>query len=168
MTTKRTYRVEEHSVVTLTYELRDANGRMLEERSEQNPSIFICGLNQVLPALEQSLIGQTKGFAKDLTLPPENAYGGYNNDLVVEVPRATFPANLKLNNGMRFNTVGPGGESLTVEITAVQGDQVILDGNHPLAGVELHFKLKVLDVRPATAEELSSHKVSGNTPPTYH
>src|SRR5258708_6548996 len=100
VTGNRTYRVEEHSVVTITYELKNRQGLMLEDRSSQNPCSFICGLNQVLPALEQSLFGQTKGFSKDLVLSPENAYGLHQPHLIIDVPRSNFPTHLKLEKGM--------------------------------------------------------------------
>lgn len=162
-------RIAENTVVTMTYQLHDGSGALLEERTPEAPCSFIAGLGQILPAVEAALMGQMKGYATSLILPAERAYGVYRKELRAHVSRQSFPSEIKLEKGMRFSTSGPNGEPVVVTIIDVVGDRITIDGNHPLAGKELRFDLKVLDVRAATEEEVRLQQVlrgAGNT--TFH
>jgi FKBP-type peptidyl-prolyl cis-trans isomerase SlyD len=146
-------RIETNSVVTLTYRLTDDQGNELENRTPENPAIFIHGHGQILPALEDAVTGKTVGYRATIQVEPKDAYGDYQPDLVVEMPRSQFPTKLEIKIGMKFNTTGPDGDPLTVRVTEFDKTTVTVDGNHPLAGVPLSFEVRVLEVRAATAEE---------------
>jgi FKBP-type peptidyl-prolyl cis-trans isomerase SlyD len=145
-------------VVGLIYDMCDKDGKILETRSPSNPLFYVHGANMILPLLEDALTGQKEGFTVKLMLRPQDAFGDYRSDLVTIVDKIHFPPHLNLQCGMRFDTIGPDGKAITVEIKKIESNQVTIDGNHPLAGKELHFDLKVHLIRPATPEELQSQR----------
>ncbi len=148
--------VQKNSFVTLCYKLCNSQYKVLEERTATDPLVFLQGYDQLLPAIELAIEGQTAGYTTSLKLSPDQAYGAYHNELVSDVPRSQFAANLDLKFGMKFDTVGPNGEPMVVRILKIEDNLVTLDGNHPLAGQELIFELNILSVRQATPEELEA------------
>jgi FKBP-type peptidyl-prolyl cis-trans isomerase SlyD len=144
------------SVVSLVYTLTDNEGNVFEERTPDDPAQFILGQQQILPAIEAALLGKTVGFRVKMQLPPSQAYGEFDSSLVAEMPRDQFSPHLEITPGMKFSTVGPQGQSLVVRITDVHDDTVMVDGNHPMAGLDIVFDLRVTDVRDALAEELKT------------
>jgi FKBP-type peptidyl-prolyl cis-trans isomerase SlyD len=149
-------RIENDRVVTLAYRLTDADGRLIEERTPDQPFIYLHGRGAVVGPVERALVGKTPGFRAEITVTPREGYGSYDPSLVVDVPRASFPAGAQLSVDMRFNTKGPDEKSITVRVVAIEDDFVTLDGNHPLAGLELLFELRVLEVREATETEIEA------------
>lgn len=147
-------------VVTITYRITDTEGRVLDECTPAQPYEYIHGRGQIVAPVERLLEGKTVGFTGEVSVSPHDAYGDYDPSLVAELPRAHFPREIDLQIGMKFNTVGPDGRALTVRVTAIEGDMVTIDGNHPLAGINLIFELRVLDVREATSDELDSGRVA--------
>ncbi len=146
-------RVAPDSVVTLAYTLLAENGDELEERTPENPFAYIQGRGQILTKIERELLGQTAGFATTIRVAMEEAYGRFRSELVVEIPRKNFPADLDLKLGMKFDTTGPDGQPLAVRLVAVDRATVTVDGNHPLAGIGLIFEIRILDVREPSEEE---------------
>lgn len=146
--------IQKNSYVTLCYKLCSSQYKVLEERTATDPLIFLQGYGQLLPAVELALEGQVTGFTTSIKLPPYQAYGAYKKELVSEVARDQFAANLDLKFGMKFDTLGPEGQPIVVRILKIEDNLVTLDGNHPLAGQELIFELNVLSVRQASSEEL--------------
>ncbi len=148
-------------VVALTWTLSDAQGQLIDELTD--PVEFFYGGEDLLPKVEEALSGQPVGFEAQLHLEPEHAFGDYNAELVCFEARSLFPENLE--PGMQFEGLPEGAVSpdmppdLVYTVTEVYPAHVVLDANHPLAGVALRIALKVCDVRAATADELAAGSV---------
>ena len=155
-------KIDESTVVTLSYQLFIKEGDQLhqmDQRDRNDPVVFVFGLGLLLPKVEETLLHQTVGFKKEMVLTPEDAYGEPAADLAQWVSREKFPKDLELKVGMKFQTQGADGEVLSAMIKEIKDDEVMLDGNHPLAGYVVHFNLEVLRVREATEDEILSGQV---------
>lgn len=152
-------------VVTLVWTLTDAQGQLIDELDE--PVEFFYGGSDLLPKVEEALADQAPGFETELHLEPEYAFGDYNAELVCYEERALFPE--QVEPGMQFEGLPEGAstsdmpDDLIYTVTEVYASHVVLDANHPLAGIALRIKLKVLDVREATVEEVGAGSV-GDSP----
>lgn len=152
-------------VVTLTWVLSDAQGQLIDELTD--PVEFFYGGEDLLPKVEEVLLGQHEGFEAHLHLEPEHAFGDYNPELVCFEERALFPEQVEA--GMQIEGLPEGAQSadmpqdLIYTITEVYPTHVVLDANHPLAGLALRIALKVVEVREATEDEQSAGTV-GETP----
>ena len=147
-------------MVTLGYELRDAQGQLLEDEGAQIAYLH-GGFGEIFPKVEEALAGKEVGAQVSLTLEPEDAFGEYDADLLRVEPRERFPRELEV--GMRFEGV-PGereDEALIYTVTDVTPEAVVVDANHPLAGERLWFHGSVVDVRPATGDEIEHGHVYG-------
>ncbi len=150
-------------VVSLTWTLSDAQNQILDELTE--PVEFFYGGNDLLTKVEEALLGQSAGFETRLQLEPEQAFGEYKPQLVCFEERALFPPELEV--GMGFEGLPAG--SLTPDmpadvvyvVTEVYASHVVLDGNHPLAGMALRLHLQVRDVREATVDEVGTGGLVG-------
>lgn len=148
-------------VVTLIWTLSDAQGQLIDELNE--PVEFFYGGSDLLPKVEEALAGQEPGFEAQLHLEPEHAFGEYDADLVCYEERSLFPE--EIEPGMQFEGLPDGAattgmpEDLIYTVTEVYPSHVVLDANHPLAGVALHIKLKVLEVREASEAEVNAGTV---------
>ncbi|MEP7056875.1 MAG: peptidylprolyl isomerase [Caldimonas sp.] len=148
-------------VVGLTWHLRDAQGEPIDELTE--PVEFFVGGDDLLPKVEEALAGHEAGYEVALHLEPEHAFGEYDSKLVFFEQRSIFPESVEV--GMQFDGVPPGAatEGLPADaiytVTEVYPDHVVLDGNHPLAGIALRLDLTVRDVRDATDEEIEAGSV---------
>ena len=148
-------------VVSLTWRLQDTQGQSIDELAE--PVEFFVGGEDLLAKVEEALVGQTTGFATTLHLEPEHAFGEYDPQLVFFESREIFPENVE--PGMQFE--GPPEGATTPDlppdavytVTEVYPEHVVLDGNHPLAGIGLRLSLVVRDVREATEEEVEAGTV---------
>lgn len=155
-------KIEKNAVVSLTYELTDASGALLEKNSEPI-SYLHGGYDGIFPAVEEALHGKDVGDKFSVSMEPEDAFGEYEHDLVRCEPRNLFPADVAV--GMQFEGGAEGDEDedyMLYTVTEVTKDEVTVDGNHPLAGKALTFSGTVTGVRPATAEELSHGHVHGD------
>jgi len=146
------FRVESGSKVRISYRILDGDGRLLEERTPENPYEYEQGSEQILAPVERALDGKTAGFKTELHLSPAEGYGDYDPGLVADLPRASFPNRDQLKVGMKFNTRGPSGQAMTVRVIDVEDDVVTVDGNHPLAGLELVFEVQILEVLEGAGE----------------
>jgi FKBP-type peptidyl-prolyl cis-trans isomerase SlyD len=148
-------------VVCLTWKLSDAHGAAIDELNE--PVEFFFGGDDLLPKVEEAIDGQAMGFEAHLHLEPEHAFGEYESELVCFEDRALFPEGVE--PGMRFEGLPEGAATPDMPpdaiytVTEVYPSHVVLDGNHPLAGVALRLHLKVLEVREASAQELEAGSV---------
>lgn len=148
-------------VVTLTWTLSDAQGKTIDELAE--PLEFMVGGQDLLPKVEEALIGQSVGFETQVHLEPEHAFGDYDSGLVCFEARSLFPEDV--SPGMQFEGLPPGAATPDMPaeaiytVTEVYPQHVVLDGNHPLAGMALRLALKVRDVREATDAELEAGSV---------
>ena len=148
-------------VVSLTWRLQDAQGNAIDELDD--PVEFFVGGDDLLARVEEALIVQTTGFEASLHLEPEHAFGDYKSELVFFEDRSVFPDDIEV--GMQFDGVPPG---VTTEglpndaiytVTEVYPNHVVLDGNHPLAGIALRLDLVVRGVREATETEIEASTV---------
>jgi FKBP-type peptidyl-prolyl cis-trans isomerase SlyD len=141
-------------VVTIDYVLTLEDGDMVESTKEGMPLRFLAGHDEILPGLEEALAGMAVGDETAVTLEPEDGYGDYDPEAFEEVPVDQFPATENLEPGMPIGVQDASGEMYQAFIAEVRPDTIVLDFNHPLAGETLHFQVKVIDLRAATAEEL--------------
>ncbi|MDZ4082049.1 MAG: FKBP-type peptidyl-prolyl cis-trans isomerase [Bdellovibrionales bacterium] len=146
-------RVGEGTRVTLAYRLQTERGDVLEERTPENPFEFVFGTGQTLPAIENVIRGKTEGFTASLGVAAKEAYGEFDDQLVATVSIASFPQPNDIQVGMKFTTQGPNGEELAVRVVEVLEDQVTVDGNHPLAGVDIEIDLKILRIEEDTGQD---------------
>jgi len=153
-------KITRNSVVTLKYRLTDAQGEFIEE-TEEPVEYLHGGYDGIFPRVEEALEGKQPGDTTTLQLEPADAFGDYDADQVRVEARAKFPEPLEV--GMRFEGVPEDDEeeSEILTVTDLTADTVVLDANHPLAGIALRFSAEVLDVREATAEELEHGHVHG-------
>ncbi len=143
-------------LLTFHYTLRDAGGRMLDTSRGGEPMPFLEGCGQIIDGLEEPLLQMAAGEKRTVVVPPERAYGLREAELVQQVPRANLPVG-DVRVGDQFQT-GPDRQAPVVTVVAIEGDQVMLDANHPLAGQELHFEVELVAVRAATPAELQQAK----------
>jgi FKBP-type peptidyl-prolyl cis-trans isomerase SlyD len=142
--------------ITFHYTLRDAAGRMLDTSRGGEPTPFLEGCGQIIDGLEEPLLQMAAGEKRTVVVPPERAYGLREAALVQKVPLARLPVT-DLKVGDQFQT-GPDRQAPVVTVVAIEGDEVLLDANHPLAGQELHFEVELIVVRAATPAELQQAK----------
>ena len=165
-----TMAIDPQSVVTLKYQLfaveptQPSEKILIEERLSDNPLEFLYGQNQLLAGVQTHLLQKTSGHKAQVRLSPQDSFGLYREDLKVKMPRSKFPKDVEVTLGMKFQTQGPEGQVISVIVKEIQEDFVLVDGNHPLAGLGIVFDLEVLRVRKATDDELAQKKVI----PYYH
>ena len=152
--------IENQKVVTLHYKLTDDKGAVIDQSSDGSFA-YLHGANNIIPGLEDALTGKTTGDKFDVSIDPEQAYGARNEAMLQEVPREMFESGADIQVGTQFHAQGPNGETLVVTVVEIRDDKVVVDGNHPLAGVALNFDVEVVDVRDATAEEIEHGHVHG-------
>ena len=144
--------------VTFHYSLRDAEGNILDSSDESDPLTYLHGEGNIVPGLEKALEGKQPGDEVKATVTPEEGYGMRDDGNVRNVPRRKLQG--KIEPGMRVRLQTDQGP-ISALVTAVSGDYVTIDANHPLAGMTLHFEVKITDVRDATAQELEHGHVHG-------
>ena len=152
--------IEKDSVVTLDYTLKDNDDNILDSSNDGSFS-YLHGASNIIPGLENALSGKTAGDELSVSIAPRDAYGEHDAGKTQTVPRDMFPPEHDIEAGMQFHAQGPDGQQLMVKVVGVEGDQVTVDANHPLAGVHLNFDVKVMDVRDATDEEKEHGHVHG-------
>ena len=151
--------VEKNTVVSLNYELSDAQGQLIE-KTDAPIEYLHGGYDGIFPLVEKALAGKQAGESCRVRLDPDDAFGEYDAALVHLEPRNKFPDNVKV--GMQFEGKGvESGTTLVYTVTDVAEDKVVVDGNHPLAGKALDFNCTVAGVRAATQEEMSHGHVHG-------
>ncbi len=147
-------------VVSFHYTLKNAKGETLESSQGDEPLSYLEGVGQIIPGLESAINGLKKGDKKSVHVKADEAYGEYEQDLVVQVPRQQIPKK-DVVVGDRFHADSGQGHTQVVVVTGVTDSHVTVDGNHPLAGQDLHFDVEVTEVRDATKEELEHGHAHG-------
>ena len=153
-------KVAKDLVVSLAYQVRTEDGVLVDESPASAPLDYLHGRGALISGLESALDGRVAGDVFDVDVGANDAYGQHDENLVQRVPKDVFVGVDELEVGMRFladTDMGP----VPVEITGIEGDEVIVDGNHMLAGQNLKFHVEVIGVREATAEELEHGHVHG-------
>ncbi len=138
----------------MNYTLKDDNGTVLDSSENRDPLSFIAGKGMIIPGLENALMGKEPGEEVSVTIAPEEAYGEYNEDMSIQVSTDQFQGDEKVTVGMQVQAHNKDGSTQILTVKDIEGDQVTLDANHPLAGQTLHFDVSIEDVREATEEEL--------------
>ena len=147
-------------VVLIHYTLKDDAGEVLDSSSGGEPLAYIQGHGNLVPGLEKALEGKRDGSTLTVTVPPAEGYGIRDAALVQRTPKRALQGSGEIRKGMQFQ--GRTNDGMRVfTVTAIVGDMVTLDGNHPLADQNLHFDVEVVSVRDATAEELEHGHVHG-------
>jgi len=153
--------IAKHSVVSMNYTLKNDQGQVMDTSVGREPLVYLHGAGNIIPGLEAALDGKVQGDNVAVRIAPENAYGVRNPALMQRVPKASFQGVPEIKPGMQFRAQGPQGQVQVVTVTAIEGDTVTVDANHPLAGIPLNFEVSIVEVRTATAEEISHGHVHG-------
>ena len=146
-------KIEKNVVVSVAYQVKLEDGVVVDQSTAEAPLDYLHGHNNLITGLEKELEGKVAGDKFSATVTPEDAYGDHNDDLVQRVPADVFQGVEQIEVGMRFladTDQGP----IPVEVTEVDGDEVVVDGNHMLAGQTLTFDVEAVAVREATEEEV--------------
>lgn len=147
-------KITKNVVPSIAYQVRTQDGVLVDEAPVNQPLEYLHGHNNLVEGLEKALEGKVVGDTFEVRVSPEEGYGEYNENMVQRVPKDVFMGVDELEVGMRFiadTDLGP----LPVVITEVDGDEVVVDGNHMLAGQELLFSVEVVATREATLEEIA-------------
>ncbi|MCY1393961.1 FKBP-type peptidyl-prolyl cis-trans isomerase SlyD [compost metagenome] len=150
-----------NKAVSIDYTLTNENGEVIDSSAGGAPLVYLQGAGNIIVGLEKALEGKQPGDELEVTVEPQEAYGDYSVELVAVLNRAMFEGVDELEVGMQFHASAPDGGMQIVTIRDLEGDDVTVDGNHPLAGQRLSFKVKVVDVRDAAAEEIAHGHVHG-------
>lgn len=145
-------------VISFNYVLKDSKGQVLDS-SEGEPMAFLTGGGQIIPALEEQLIGMLIGSKKTVTLAAKDAYGENDPKMIIQVPKADL-AHIQIEVGA-FLQLNLGQQLKVVRVAAITDENVTLDGNHPLAGQELVFDVEMVNSREATQEEVAHGHAHG-------
>jgi FKBP-type peptidyl-prolyl cis-trans isomerase SlyD len=152
--------IANHKVVSIHYTLTNDEGDVLDSSKGQDPLAYLHGFGNIISGLENALSGRSLGDKFTVSIAPAEGYGERDNEMVQSVPKSSFQGVDEILPGMQFQAQSPDGMQL-VTVIDVDGDEVILDGNHPMAGMTLNFEVEVTEVRDATAEELEHGHVHG-------
>jgi FKBP-type peptidyl-prolyl cis-trans isomerase SlyD len=152
--------IANHKVVSIHYTLTNDEGDVLDSSKGQDPLAYLHGFGNIISGLENALSGRSLGDKFTVSIAPAEGYGERDNEMVQSVPKSAFQGVDEILPGMQFQAQSPDGMQL-VTVIDVDGDEVILDGNHPMAGMTLNFDVEVTEIRDATAEELEHGHVHG-------
>lgn len=153
--------IGQNKVITMNYTLKDNDGNIIQTTENKEPFSFLTGNRQILPKLETEIDGMIIGSKKNVKIPANEAYGEYSEQAIQQVNKNNFPGNVDLKVGMEFVANSPEGNQMPFIITDIKDEEVTIDFNHPLAGVDLEFDIELIDVRDATVEELQHGHVHG-------
>lgn len=145
--------ISENKVVTIDYTLKDKDNNVLDTSEGKTPLSYIHGKGQLIKGVENNLEGKKAGDSLQMEVQPADGYGEYNPQLIAKIPRENIDIKEELQIGMPLQVQGDQGTQV-VYVAKIEDKEVVLDGNHPLAGAVLYFDVSVKDVREATAEEL--------------
>lgn len=145
--------VQDGLVVSMDYKLT-VDGEVLDSSEDAGPLQFLAGYGNIVPGLEREMAGMKIGESKDVVVAPADGYGEFDDEAFMEVPRNEFPTDLQLEEGIELNVTDEDGQNQYARVENITDESVRLDFNHPLAGAELHFTVKVVALRDPTKEEL--------------
>ncbi len=152
--------ITKNAVVAIDYQLTSDEGEVLDTSEGHEPLAYLHGAGGIIPGLERELEGKQVGDQFQVAIAPADAYGERNDALEQEVPRDQFEGDEDLTLGMQFQ-VDSEAEPMVVTVIEIDDDVVTIDGNHPMAGINLNFDVTVREVREATSDELSHGHVHG-------
>jgi FKBP-type peptidyl-prolyl cis-trans isomerase SlyD len=147
--------IAKNTVATIDYTLTDPQGQVIDTSKGRQPLSYLHGASNIIPGLESALEGKSAGEVVNVTVPPEKGYGPRDPNLLQSVPRSNFQGVNDIKPGMQFQAQTPQGGQHVVTVVKVDPQNVTVDANHPLAGMELKFDVTVVDVRQASPEEIN-------------
>lgn len=151
--------IDQDKVVALKYTLRDQKGEILDQTNDE-PLHYLHGHKNLIPGFERNMAGLKEGDKKAFEVNPEDGYGQLQPDLRFGMKLADFGGH-PIKVGQMVGLQGPDGQRMRARILGIDGEQVNLDGNHPLAGEKLFFEVEIVSIRPASAEEIAHGHVHG-------
>ncbi|MCO4757572.1 MAG: peptidylprolyl isomerase [Oceanospirillaceae bacterium] len=152
--------IADKTVVQINYTLKNDSGEVLDSSEGQEPLAFLCGAQNIIPGLENALLGKQVGDKLDVRVEPSEGYGEVHEEMIQKVPKENFEGVDSVEVGMQFMAQAPWGEQ-PVTVIKVEEDGVTLDGNHPMAGQILNFSVEVVEVREASEEEVEHGHAHG-------
>lgn len=153
-------KITDNSVVSIHYKLTNDNGTILDQSPEDNPLIYLHGKGNIVVGLEKTLTNKSIGDTFEVTVSPEEGYGIREEHMLETIDRSMFEGLDDISIGKQFHAEGNTGP-VTVTVTKIEGDNITIDGNHPLAGENLNFAIDVVAIREATADELAHGHIHG-------
>lgn len=154
-------KIDNNTVVSLHYTLKNKDGEVMDTSSGGEPLVYLHGVGGLIPGLEDELKGKEKGNAFQAVIPPEKAYGAYNDEFIRKVAKSNFQGDEELHEGMQVQMQSQSGERAMAVISKVEEEDVLLDLNHPLAGHTLFFDVEVVDIREASQSEIEHGHAHG-------
>lgn len=152
--------VTDGQVVSMEYTLR-VDGKVVDTSEGSEPLEYLHGAANIIPGLEREMDGMAVGESKTVVILPSDGYGEMDEEAFIEVPRSEFPEDMPLKPGLEMELAGPEGQPMYARVESIEGETVVLNMNHPLAGKELHFDVKVINLRDATDEEMDHGHAHG-------
>tara|TARA_E500000331_G_scaffold358061_1_gene422482 strand:- start:1651 stop:2115 length:465 start_codon:yes stop_codon:yes gene_type:complete len=143
-----------HAVMSMHYVLTDDTGEEIDSSTGQEPLTYLHGTGHLIPGLERELDGKEAGDELIAVISPEDGYGEQDETLIRQIPRTAFGDIENIEPGMQFRAGGNDDDVQIITVTKVEGDDVTVDGNHPLAGMTLNFSVSIQSVREASSEEI--------------
>ena len=153
-------KVTDGQVVSMEYTLR-VDGKVVDSSDGHEPLEYLHGAANIIPGLEREVEGMAIGESKTVIVSAADGYGETDEEAFIEAPVSEFPKDMPLKPGVEMELTGPEGQPMYARIERVEGETVVLNMNHPLAGTELHFDVKVIGLRDATEEELDHGHAHG-------
>jgi FKBP-type peptidyl-prolyl cis-trans isomerase SlyD len=153
--------VTDGQVVSMEYTLR-VDGKVIDSSAGGDPLEYLHGAANIIPGLEREMEGMSVGESKSVVVAPADGYGELDEEAFVEAPLSEFPKDMPLKPGVEMELTGPEGHPMYARIERLEGETVVLNMNHPLAGAELHFDVKVVGMRDATDEEMEHGHTHGD------
>ena len=153
-------KVSDNQVVSMEYTLK-VDGEVIDSSEGHEPIEFLQGAGNIIPGLERELYGMAIGESKEVVVAATEGYGPEDHEAFMDVPRSQFPSDIPMVVGTELELHDQEGHPVHARIDQVEEDRVRLDFNHPLAGKELHFSVKIASLRAATDEELDHGHVHG-------
>ena len=152
--------VKDGQVVSMNYTLR-VDGQVVDSSEGHEPLEYLHGAGNIIAGLEREMDGMAVGASKKVIVAAADGYGEVDEDAFLEAPRSEFPTDMPLQPGVELELTGPEGQPMYARIENVEGETVVLNMNHPLAGKELHFDVKVIGLRDASDEEMEHGHAHG-------
>jgi FKBP-type peptidyl-prolyl cis-trans isomerase SlyD len=152
--------IAKDKVAVIDYTLTDDEGNTIDQ-SKNGEFAYLHGASNIIPGLEKALEGKIGGYETQVTVAPAEGYGELDPNAIQRIPRNMFPEDMDIQPGMQFQAQSPEGAMAVLTVVETEDDTVVADSNHALAGKTLHFDVKVISVRDASAEELEHGHVHG-------
>ncbi len=152
--------IEDKKIVVVNYTLTTDDGEVLDQ-SNDGSFAYLHGADNIVAGLENALTGKAVGDTLNVKVLPDEGYGDRNDEMVQVVGKEMFESDDELEVGSQFHAEGPDGQPIMITVAAIEGDDITIDGNHPLAGLNLNFDVSIIDIRDASEEEISHGHVHG-------